>query len=696
MNKVCSKFIQRNIFLYSGIIRTIQIIKISKEYINKLSLKKEINMINFCKIYYENDNKKPSLYILLRHFKLILPKSNFIQIYTYYMNNYIKKNPDDFIELELLLDSDIVETIIKQNLLNTNKISLIITSLNLAFNKNFNFINEKNISQIYFHFNCLDKEKGSIDYNYDFNRINFDSFLLFYLLVLKYFSNLIPDNIKKIGIINMFPDDINQGKIEQILKRLNFDKNLDINDDKIKLNLIFNELEKYKNIKSFNFNFINLENISAFLANDNHNFITNLDEIIIDCYMYKENEIVLFKKLINNEKLRNKLNINLTIHQDKFDEIKYAFDIVKFKDVSIDKPYDAKYKDKKIKINFPHNLKMLNYSSQLFDFTIFKQLTNIEILYIHLTSINSDYSLFKHLTNLKKLSINRLYMKNDDEFNNLIKTFNKYNQNLTSIEIDNFNIDTLLYGDAVTLSTPLELKNLKKFIFRCSELLEGRPGLNFENNEVLSYIDYYKINTFNIDKCEQLEDIRVPYYFECNNIKVLNNLKKISIDLFETNNIQFLKLILNCINLRELFISFLLPFHSYDIINYLYENIGKIRTIECEIHFNIIEKNFVKENSIINVTNLKNIEIEYINKINNIINDKKRQKNFIENLFVLPNNEDYENFRKKKYNEKIQILKNLPIIEYYGLISLEGQYLCDMIDLQNEKKLLNDYFGITL
>ena len=206
MNKVCSKFIQRNIFLYSGIIRTIQIIKISKEYINKLSLKKEINMINFCKIYYENDNKKPSLYILLRHFKLNLPKSNFIQIYTYYMNNYIKKNPDDFIELELLLDSDIVETIIKQNLLNTNKISLIITSLNLAFNKKFNFINEKNIAQIYFHFNCLDKEKGSIDYNYDFNRINFDSFLLFYLLVLKYFSNLIPGNIKKIGIIDMFPD----------------------------------------------------------------------------------------------------------------------------------------------------------------------------------------------------------------------------------------------------------------------------------------------------------------------------------------------------------------------------------------------------------------------------------------------------------------------------------------------------------
>ena len=172
-------------------------------------------------------------------------------------------------------------------------------------------------------------------------------------------------------------------------------------------------------------------------------------------------------------------------------------------------------------------------------------------------------------------------------------------------------------------------------------------------------------------------------------------MKKISIELFETNNIKFLNLILNCINLRELFISFLLPFHNYDIINYLYDNISKIRKIECEIHFNIIKKNYVKENSIINAKNLKNIENEYINRINNIINEKKMEKNFVENLFVLPGIEDYENFRKMKYDEKIQILKYLPIIEYYGRISLEEQYLYDRLDLPNEKKLFNDYFAIT-
>ena len=287
-------------------------------------------------------------------------------------------------------------------------------------------------------------------------------------------------------------------------------------------------------------------------------------------------------------------------------------------------------------------------------------------------------------------------MKNDDDFNNLIKTFNEYNQNLTSIEIDSFHLEELLYGNEVKLSTPLQLKNLKKFLFRCSQFLCGEE-INTDEGKVLSYLDYYKINIINIDKCEQLEYIRVPYYFECNNIKVLNNLKSISIDLFETNNIKFLKSILNCINLRELFISFLLPFHNYDIINYLYDNIGKIRAIESEINFNIMRKKYIKKDSIvtINAKNLTKIENEYMERINYIMNEKKREKNFIEKFYVLPYDKDYDTFRKMKYDEKMQFLKYFPLIEYYGQISLEGQYLCDKIDLANEKTLLMDYFGIT-
>lgn len=51
------KYLKRNIFAYVDIIRTIQIAKISKKYLNELDIKKLINMNNFCKIYYQNDNK---------------------------------------------------------------------------------------------------------------------------------------------------------------------------------------------------------------------------------------------------------------------------------------------------------------------------------------------------------------------------------------------------------------------------------------------------------------------------------------------------------------------------------------------------------------------------------------------------------------------------------------------------------------
>ena len=104
-------------------------------------------MVNFCKLYYQNDNIKPSLYILIRHFKEKLPKNHFIQIYAYFMNNYLKNNSNELIELNLLLDVDIVGEIINKNLLKTNKISLILISLNLLFTKsiNFDFKNKKNI-----------------------------------------------------------------------------------------------------------------------------------------------------------------------------------------------------------------------------------------------------------------------------------------------------------------------------------------------------------------------------------------------------------------------------------------------------------------------------------------------------------------------------------------------------------------------
>ena len=82
-----------------------------------------MNMVNFCKIYYQNDNKN-LLNILLKYFKSLLSKADFISIYKYFMNNYIQNHSKEVIEFELLLDIYIIGAIINNNLLNTNKISL--------------------------------------------------------------------------------------------------------------------------------------------------------------------------------------------------------------------------------------------------------------------------------------------------------------------------------------------------------------------------------------------------------------------------------------------------------------------------------------------------------------------------------------------------------------------------------------------
>ena len=146
INKV-NKYLRKNICTFISIEKTIEITKISKKFINELEIKPQINMVNFCKLYYQNDNIKPSLYILIRHYKEKLSKNHFTQIYAYFMNNYLKNNSNELIELNLLLDVDIVGEIINKNLLKTNKISLFLTSLNLLFTKsiNFDFKNNKNI-----------------------------------------------------------------------------------------------------------------------------------------------------------------------------------------------------------------------------------------------------------------------------------------------------------------------------------------------------------------------------------------------------------------------------------------------------------------------------------------------------------------------------------------------------------------------
>ena len=677
-NKII-KYIKREIFSYVGIERTIEITKISRKYINDLEIKDKINMINFCKIYYQNDNRPPSLYILLRHFITKLSKRDFMEIYVYFMNNYIKNNPNELIELELLLDIDIIETIINKTLLKTNRLSLKISSLNFLLNKNINFKNNKNIEQIYFNFPFPEKEYSSQYYNKLYIKDK-PYYLVYYLLVIKLFGKLIPKNIKKIGFPSIYINDIPKEKIIKILRKQNIyiDEN---NINKSLINLIFDELSQYKNIKNFEFPFSRNE-LSNFLEiiKNNHPFINNLDEIELGINLYNEEDITLFKELINKNDLKNKLKINILVNINDFEKIKSSFDTVKYANVSINVPSEYEL----INTSLPKNLKNLNFD-RLYASNIFTQLSNLEILDLYKveSGVNSDFESFRYLTNLKDLRIIKLYVKDDDELNNLFSIFNKYNHELVSLEICKFENKKMLNfkEKEIKLYTHLELKNLKKFIFK------------YQDEQEKYYYNNFKINSFNIDKCEKLEEIRVPFYFECNNTNVLNNIKKISISLLETNNIEFLNLILRCNNLRELFISFLLPFQDYNIINTLYKKIGKIRRIECMIVLNVIG-NLNSEEVIFDEKEEKKMNDEYIRELNNIIKVKKLGWNYLEEFYVLPSNDDYKNFENMKYNEKIEFLKNFPVITKYGDILIENEYLHEKINYSEESKLFLDNFGL--
>ena len=678
------KFLRKEVFSFIDIITKIKITKISKEYINNLEIKKQMNMINFCKIYYQNDNRKPSLYILLKHFKSLLSKVDFISIYTYFMNNYIQNHSNELIEFELLLDTDIIGTIINNKLLNTNKISLKITSLNLLFDKNLDFQNSQNIEQIIF--NGILEES---DFTYILlNKLYIDSniyYEIYYLLILKYFKRLIPKNIRTIGISSIqcsdFINNINEEKLSQILQTIGVNKeNLNIES---MLNLIYNELSQYTNIKIFGFESENFNSIFSLFLNalkNAHPFLQNLDEINIDNDVFLDNneKISSFKELINKEHLKQKLTVeNIEIGIDSYEKVKDILDIVKYKRLTINGV--EKYKNDKIKVNFSNNLRMVQLNNNLYDFEIFKQMNTLEILQLYKTTEDCDYSLFKYLTNLKELEIFELHLSNDNELDNLFKIFNKYNQKLKKLKIGKFKLKKMLYQNEIKLNTPIELKNLKIFSFKY-----------YFDRKYNNFFNHFIINAFNIDKCTVLEEIRVPFYFECNNITVLNNLKRISINLLDTTNIKFLSMILNFKNLVNLYIRFLLPFKNYNILNYLYDNLGKIRKLECELQYNTI-KNIIEKNDEISEEEIKNYNSEYINKINNIFKPKKLE--YIETLFVFPTSDDYDVFKNLKYHDKNEFLKNFPNIETYGYINLESQYLYSKIDFSKEKYFLSKYFG---
>ena len=657
-----------------------------------LDIKPDIEMDNFCKIYYQNHNRKPSLYILLERFKSKISKEKFLQIYTYFMNDYIRKNPNKTIKLDLLLDVDIVQDIINKNLLETNKISLTISSLELLFNPNINFKKNTNIEKIFLKIIDPKNDDNFPNYNEIFINLQQPFHAINYLLFLKYFDRLIPETVSEIAFSEIYGFDDSEEKAINLLKKIMGNINIYDNNSKIdcyKLYMIiFDELSKYKNIKYFIFNGFNEKKFKNIFIKENK-FLKNLNEI------RTEADISLYNEFISMEHLKTKLKIGLQCELNDSTEInnKINGEYISELELTINK---GNY-DKKILENILlNNIKSLELSSNnrsnayfLNIFDIFGANLNIEKLFIYCRIKEEiDYSFLKYLPKLKELHINGITIKNKNNLNCLFKTLNEYNKNLEILKIMHLYYKNIPYGDDIPLEVNIELNNLQKLYIYDDLHIYG------------SYINIFKINRINIDKCEKLKKIVIPYYFECNNQKVLDSIEKIRIYLFEPTNINFLNTILSCKNLKTLHLIFMLPFQNYQIISSLFQNIGKIPKIEIESIAHIILENEENEENFNEKKNEAEIfeneeRKKYINEVTKIIKEKKFGWNFFEKLYVLPCDKDYEDFNKMKYEEKIASLKNFPIIRNYGPISLEQDYKYNKINLNKEKELYLKYMNFS-
>ena len=83
---------------------------------------------------------------------------------------------------------------------------------------------------------------------------------------------------------------------------------------------------------------------------------------------------------------------------------------------------------------------------------------------------------------------------------------------------------------------------------------------------------------------------------------------------------------------------------------------------------------------------------KYEKELKKIIEFKKFGWNFLEESYVF-NDEYYIEFNNLKYEDKINKLKNFPILETYGCYSLEHDYKFNKLDLDKEKKIFLEYLN---
>jgi len=681
-----SRYMQKEIFSFLSDSKAIEITKNSKCFLNILENinKESINMFNFCNIYYKKCNLLPSIYILLRNFKSKVEKNDFINIYAHFVNDFITRNPNKLVNLEIILDENIIAHIINNNILNTNKISLRISSLNVLFNQNLNFKNNKNIEQIYLdiinnnYYTELNYEEEDKFNNFECNLNN--------LFFLKYFSRLIPTSVSKIGFeFNSLCDNFCSKNWELLLGNLNIKIDISKKDEIEKL--FYEELSQYKNIKMFKLGSCNEETLK--IIENNKAFFQNLNKIKFEPNFYSCEEIKYFEKLNELEYIKDNLDFKVDARIEDLKEIK---NLDNYKTISyLNINWAWEYKLGEIKVNFPKNLKILEIEGYInkemkyktfHDFEIFKQLQNLEELKMQYLSSETDYDFLKHLKNLKILDICNFKVQNDKQLNNFFRILNQFNQNLRKLNLNEFEMNDTFYKNKIELYVDIELKNLERLFF-CY------------HHACCVNLNYYKINRINIDKCEKLKEIYVPY-FECKNQKVLNNLEKIGLYYVKKSNIEFLRTILSCKKLISLEIKIIFP-PNKEFLKILLGNTGNLREINFWLSFNLFRK--VKDEKLRDIIcdNYENISDvfgeEFFKEIRKNIELSDFKKNHIENFNFYPPYKD-TNYNSLNYENKIEYLNNFPLIEKYKQQSLKEEYIMNKIDFKQEKEIFLKYLDI--
>ena len=140
-------------------------------------------------------------------------------------------------------------------------------------------------------------------------------------------------------------------------------------------------------------------------------------------------------------------------------------------------------------------------------------------------------------------------------------------------------------------------------------------------------------------------------------------------------------------------IAFIIPFKNFELLEYLFAHIGKIRKLKCYLTYNIFKdvKDEIEKNKIIDNLDWVN-ENEYMDKIFEIIqSDEFADNNYLEYFFPFNN---YLDLEKLKYESKINVLGNFPIVRKHGCYSIKNEYLLSKLDNNKEKEIFLKYFDI--